>query len=177
MMVMTPRPPIWIKTRITTWPKVLQVDTVVTVTRPVTQVAVVAVNRASRYGTGLPSAALMGRASRRLPIKIIPRKLSMIICVVVSRIGIDFLITSLTSYPRWERFIRGYYNPCTANLQPPANGKQSGNSQFVPGCRTRSMKGKKLRIWNYSISLNLCNTPRCFPVYRYKRQLAAHLIP
>ena len=63
----------------------LQVEKVGSVTRPVTQVAVVAVKRASRYGTATPSAELTGRASRRLPSRIMPRKLSMMIWVVVRR--------------------------------------------------------------------------------------------
>ena len=47
MTVMTPRPPNWIKNRITICPQTLQVEYVGTVTRPVTQMDVVAVNKAS----------------------------------------------------------------------------------------------------------------------------------
>ena len=62
--------------------KKLQVDTVGSVTRPVTQVAVVAVNNASRYGTASPVAELMGSAKRQLPSKIAITKLNKMICVV-----------------------------------------------------------------------------------------------
>ena len=44
-------------------------------TKPVTQVAVVAVNSASRYATGSPLFELMGRASKMLPITIAVKKL------------------------------------------------------------------------------------------------------
>ena len=47
MTVMTPRPPNWIRNRITICPQTLQVEYVGTVTRPVTQMDVVAVNKAS----------------------------------------------------------------------------------------------------------------------------------
>ena len=45
--VTTPSPPIWISTRITAWPKVLQAVAVGSVTSPVTQAEVAAVNSAS----------------------------------------------------------------------------------------------------------------------------------
>ena len=46
--VISPRPPIWIKNNITNWPKTLQWVPVSTTTNPVTQVADVAVNNASK---------------------------------------------------------------------------------------------------------------------------------
>ena len=52
------------------------------VTRPVTHIEVVAVKRASIYGTGLPSAVLNGSESNTLPIRTANKKLSIIICVV-----------------------------------------------------------------------------------------------
>ena len=52
-----------------------------TVTRPVTQVAVVAVKSASIYGIELPSAQLTGNAKRILPIIMVSKKLNIIICV------------------------------------------------------------------------------------------------
>ena len=82
MIVMIPSPPICIKTSITACPNTLQVETVGRVTRPVTQVEVVAVNSASRYGTATPVAELMGKAKRALPSRIVTRKLSNIVCVV-----------------------------------------------------------------------------------------------
>ena len=65
-------------------PNTLQVETVGSVTSPVTQVDVVAVKRASRYDTGSPVAELIGNASSALPTRIVPRKLSNMICVVES---------------------------------------------------------------------------------------------
>jgi hypothetical protein len=55
------------------------VDTVGNVTKPVTQVAVVAVNSASRYGTGFPVAELIGSDNRILPRRIMAKKLNNII--------------------------------------------------------------------------------------------------
>jgi hypothetical protein len=52
------------------------------VTSPVTQVDVVAVKSASRYGTLSPVAELMGNDSKMLPMKTTPRKLNKIVCVV-----------------------------------------------------------------------------------------------
>ena len=60
----------------------LHVEAVGTVTRPVTQVDVVAVNKASIYGTDIPLAELIGKDSRTLPSKIVAKKLISIICVV-----------------------------------------------------------------------------------------------
>ena len=57
-------------------------ETVGSVTRPVTHVDVVAVKSASRKGTLLPVAELMGNDKRMLPIKITPKKLSKMVCVV-----------------------------------------------------------------------------------------------
>ena len=82
IIVMTPRPPICIRSRITICPKKLQVVAVGRVTSPVTQVAVVAVNKASVYDTVFPSAQLIGSDSSRLPIRIVIKKLSNMICVV-----------------------------------------------------------------------------------------------
>lgn len=62
----------------------LHVDTVGSVTSPVTQAEVVAVNNASKYGTASPFAELMGNAKRALPIRMDTRKLSNIIWVVES---------------------------------------------------------------------------------------------
>ena len=60
----------------------LQVCTVGSVTRPVTQVEVVAVNSASRYGTASPLAELIGNTRITLPKSMVARKLSSMICVV-----------------------------------------------------------------------------------------------
>ena len=82
MIVITPSPPICIKISITACPNTLQVEAVESVTRPVTQVEVVAVNSASRNGTASPLAELIGNANNMLPTKIVTRKLSNMICVV-----------------------------------------------------------------------------------------------
>ena len=80
----------------------LQVVTVGRVTRPVTQVAVVAVNSASRYGTGFPVAELTGIASRRLPSAMTIKKLSIMICVVDS-VRFFFMIDPLIAV-RYSQF-------------------------------------------------------------------------
>mgnify|MGYP006976637296 CR=1 FL=1 len=65
-------------------PNTLKADTVGTVTSPVTQVEVVAVKSASRYGTASPLAELIGNAKSPLPMRMVTRKLSNMICVVES---------------------------------------------------------------------------------------------
>ena len=67
-----------------------------TVTSPVTQVEVVAVNNASRYDTASPLAELIGNAKSTLPVRIVARKLSNIICVEES-VCFFFLIISISS--------------------------------------------------------------------------------
>jgi len=84
IMVMIPRPPICMRSRMTICPNTLHVDTVGIVTSPVTQVEVVAVKSASRYGTASPLAELIGNAKSPLPMKMVTRKLSNMICVVES---------------------------------------------------------------------------------------------
>ena len=71
-----PRPPICIKSNITIFPNMLHVDTVGSVTSPVTQVEVVAVKSASRYGTASLLAELIGKAKSPLPTRMVTRKLS-----------------------------------------------------------------------------------------------------
>ena len=68
--------------KITICPNKLQVETVGSVTSPVTHTDVVAVKSASRKGTLSPVAELMGRHRRMLPMKITPKKLSKMVCVV-----------------------------------------------------------------------------------------------
>ena len=57
-------------------------DTVGSVTSPVTQVEVVAVKSASRYGMASPVAELIGNAKSPLPTRMVAKKLSNMICVV-----------------------------------------------------------------------------------------------
>ena len=65
-------------------PNTLHVDTVGSVTSPVTQVEVVAVKNASRYGTASPLAELIGKTKSPLPTRMVTKKLSNMICVVES---------------------------------------------------------------------------------------------
>ena len=89
-----PSPPTCIKISITICPNMLQVEAVGSVTRPVTQVEVVAMNSASRYGTASPVAELIGKAKNALPISIVTRKLNNIICVV-DNVNFRFLIINI----------------------------------------------------------------------------------
>ena len=77
MTVMKPRPPIWMSVMITIWPKVVQPVKVSRTIRPVTQVALVAVNSASSGAAGAPLEA-MGSISSPAPIRITRKKLSAI---------------------------------------------------------------------------------------------------
>ena len=81
---MMPSPPIYIRSSITICPNTLHVDAVGSVTSPVTQVEVVAVNSASIYNTDCPVAELMGSTSKTLPNRMAKRKLNKINCVVVN---------------------------------------------------------------------------------------------
>ena len=72
-------------TSITACPKALHAEAVETVIRPVTQVDVAAVNKASIYGIAFPLFELMGRESSRLPQSTAAAKPSSIICVVDRR--------------------------------------------------------------------------------------------
>ena len=69
-MVTTPMPPIWMSRRMTPWPKGDQNWAVSWTTRPVTQVAEVAVNRASRKEAPSPDWVETGRVSRQAPTRI-----------------------------------------------------------------------------------------------------------
>lgn len=72
MKVMKPRPPSWMSVRITSWPKTVQLVNVSRTTRPVTQVALVEVNRASRNPAGSPREA-MGSISSPAPARMTSR--------------------------------------------------------------------------------------------------------
>ena len=85
MKVTTPKPPIWISSRMTICPNTLQVETVGTVTRPVTQTEVVAVNRASTKETDAPLTVLKGSMRSSVPMTIAARKANMIVCVEENR--------------------------------------------------------------------------------------------
>ena len=65
--VMKPRPPSWMRTRMTTCPKAVQWVPVSRTTRPVTQTADVAVKKASRRGVTWPSVAANGSISSSVP--------------------------------------------------------------------------------------------------------------
>ena len=66
-MVMKPRPPIWISTSTTTWPKKDQCVPVSTMTSPVTQLALVAVKREGMKPVASPLAEDTGSISRSVP--------------------------------------------------------------------------------------------------------------
>ena len=72
MTVMKPRPPIWMSVMITIWPKVVQPVKVSRTIRPVTQVALVAVNSASSGAAGAPLEA-MGSISSPAPVRMTSR--------------------------------------------------------------------------------------------------------
>lgn len=74
---MTPRPPIWIIARMTSSPKVDQWVAVSTVTRPVTQVAEVAVNSAVSRSVDSPGSAASGVIRAAVPAAITTAKPSM----------------------------------------------------------------------------------------------------
>jgi hypothetical protein len=86
-------------TSITACPNALHVEATGSVTSPVTQVAVVAVNSASEYGTAIPFAELMGSDSNKLPTRIVTKKLNSITCVVDNEnflfFTIDFPLKSI----------------------------------------------------------------------------------
>jgi hypothetical protein len=74
-IVMIPRPPTWIRRRITIWPNNEKSFPVSFTTRPVTQVAEVAVNRASVYAVLLPDDDAKGSHRTREPNRIAVKKL------------------------------------------------------------------------------------------------------
>ncbi len=71
--VMIPSPPHWMRIRTTHWPNKLKRLPVSTTTRPVTQVAEVAVNNASIAGSG--GSAATGNSSKAVPTIMSPAKL------------------------------------------------------------------------------------------------------
>ena len=97
----------------------LHVETVGSVTSPVTHVDVVAVKSASKYGTLCPVAELIGNTKRILPIKITPKKLNKMICVV-ENLNLFSLCKVLTSFPvLCECFLGGVRGTLFAKKVPP----------------------------------------------------------
>ena len=72
--MMMPRPPVCIMARMTAWPNADQWVAVSRTTRPVTQVAEVAVNSAAPKEVGLPLRDDMGSISSKVPRMIKPAK-------------------------------------------------------------------------------------------------------
>ena len=68
----TPRPPIWIRSRIMVCPAADQVRAVSFMTRPVTQTADAAVNSASENEDDVPLCEQTGSISRMAPARITP---------------------------------------------------------------------------------------------------------
>ena len=93
IMVITPRPPIWMSSSIITCPKTLQEETVGVTTNPVTQVEVVAVKSASKNGVAFPSAELIGNTSNTESISIATRKLNNMMCVVDTKSRCFFILS------------------------------------------------------------------------------------
>lgn len=89
--VITPNPPICIKHNITIFPNKLHVEKIGNVTSPVTQVADVAVNKASIYGTDSPVAELIGNFNNKLPKRITIIKPSKIYLVVLKDFNLFFI--------------------------------------------------------------------------------------
>jgi len=71
---MNPKPPIWIKNKMTTSPKTENVSPVSTTINPVTQVADVAVNNAFKNESPFPSSVERGIVKRKVPMIIISAK-------------------------------------------------------------------------------------------------------
>ena len=71
---MIPNPPIWIRSMITTWPKVLQYVAVSTTMRPVTQTAEVDVNAAVRKDAPPSSVVATGSIRSAEPTRIATAK-------------------------------------------------------------------------------------------------------
>ena len=74
MTVIKPRPPNWMRSKITACPKKDHVWQVSTMTSPVTQVAEVAVNNAVKSPTLSPLRVEMGRLSSSVPSRMMPPK-------------------------------------------------------------------------------------------------------
>jgi hypothetical protein len=89
--VMTPSPPSWMRVRITTCPKGVKYVAVSWTIRPVTQMADVAVNRASKKDI-CPVFVLKGRRRRIVPVTIAPIKL-----IARTWAGLNFLSNLISS--------------------------------------------------------------------------------
>ena len=70
-MEVMPKPPIWISTAITACPTGVKVSAVSTVSRPVTQTALVAENRASTGCTVMPGRMENGMSNKSVPSKMV----------------------------------------------------------------------------------------------------------
>ena len=100
--IMIPSPPSWMRPSTTAWPKSDRSVAVSTTVRPVTQVALVAVNRASSNHRGrCPVGTARGSISRPAPTRIRNRKLP-----TSSRAGAMPLLAAklVSSTPRMARF-------------------------------------------------------------------------
>ena len=79
-MVMKPRPPIWISTSTTNWPKKDQCVPVSTMTRPVTQLALVAVKSEGMKPVASPPAEDTGSISSSVPAMTTRKKPRAMVC-------------------------------------------------------------------------------------------------
>ena len=111
-----PRPPIWMSRRITHLPKSDQCTAVLTVTRPVTQVALVAVNSASMKGVARPLFAAHGSMSSSAPARIMSAKPTAItIAACIARLFGARLLTPVTAasplaFPIYNSLIQRLYH-------------------------------------------------------------------
>ena len=111
-----PRPPIWMSRRMTHLPKSDQCTAVPTVTRPVTQVALVAVNSASIKGVARPLFAAQGSVSSSVPVRIMSAKPTAItIAACIARLFGARLPTPVTTasplaFPIYNSLIQRLYH-------------------------------------------------------------------
>ena len=116
-MVIKPRPPIWMSTSTTTWPKKDQWVPVSTITRPVTHEALVDVKRAGIKPVTSPDAEETGSIKSNVPIIMTRKKPRAIVCTDVS--CLRFIHTRAISLARRPKALRTLYHRCR-NLQSAA---------------------------------------------------------
>ena len=85
-IVINPSPPIWIRHKITACPKSVQCVNVSTTIRPVTQVALVAVNSADKNVVVSPGFVDHGSSNNRVPMSIMIKKPPAINCIPEKRL-------------------------------------------------------------------------------------------
>ena len=138
IMVIYPSPPTWMSASRIIWPSRLNWVQVSATTRPVTQVAEVAVNRLSRKDRPFPPRLAMGSISSRAPARMMARKPRASARLGASGRCFAFIKRPLlpNSFPRRGAGHRPYYKGFCRSLQggrrafPRAGG---GGGEFFPG--------------------------------------------